>query len=71
MGDDEWLTVAEAVRLSGYHPWHLRELLRTGRIEARKFGPIWQVSRASLLTYLQASRESKDRRRGPKGEIPT
>lgn len=63
---ETWITTAEAVTLSGYHPYYLRELIRTGSIKARKFGPIWQVDQESLLAYIQAARKSPDKRRGAK-----
>lgn len=62
---DEWITTAEAVQISGYHPQRIRELLREGKVEGRKFGTIWQVSPASLLAYLQKMEEVGERR-GPK-----
>jgi hypothetical protein len=49
---DEWLTVNEAVKRSGYNADHLRELIRDGKIKARKFSIVWMVSRESLLAYL-------------------
>jgi excisionase family DNA binding protein len=63
---DEWITSAEAAELSGYHPEHLRRLVREGRIKARKFGNVWQIDRKSLLAYLEAAEKSDDKRRGPK-----
>jgi excisionase family DNA binding protein len=63
---DDWITTREAVELSSYHPDHLRELIRDGQIEARKFGIVWQVSKQSLLDYLNAASNSSDKRRGPK-----
>ena len=63
---DEWLTVTEAAELSGFHPYYLRELLRMGKIKAQRFGPLWQVSKQSLLTYLKVAEKSDDKRRGPK-----
>jgi len=62
----DWITTTEAAELSGYHPEHLRELIRTGVIKAQKWGRDWQVSRASLLAYIQEAEKSKDKRRGPK-----
>ena len=62
----EWITTAEAAELSGYHPEHLRELMREGKIEARKFGIVWQVSKQSLLNYLKVAEQSRDARHGPK-----
>ncbi len=63
---DDWITTKEAAELSGYHPDHLRRLIRAEEITARKFGIVWQVSRQSLLTYLEAANQSSDKRWGPK-----
>jgi excisionase family DNA binding protein len=57
---EEWLTTAEAAELSGYHSEHLRELVREGKIDARKFGPVWAISRSSFMAYVEAaSREGE------------
>lgn len=66
MNDDEWLTVSEAAKLSGYNEDHLRELIRDKKaIIARKFSIVWMVSRKSLLAYL-AKQEKLGSKRGPK-----
>ena len=62
---EEWITSKEAAELSGYHPDHLRRLIRAGEINGRKFGIVWQISRESLLAYLKQAEESTDKRRGP------
>ncbi len=62
----EWITTSEAAKLSGYHPEYVRELIRRGEIEGRKFATVWQVSKQSLLTYLEAAKDSPDKRHGPK-----
>lgn len=61
---EDWITTAEAARLSGYHLVHLRRLIRAGAIRAQKFGPTWQVDRSSLLTYVRAAEKAEDKRRG-------
>jgi hypothetical protein len=33
---DNWLTVAKAAKYLGYHPNHLRRLLRKGAVSGRK-----------------------------------
>ena len=66
--DAMWLTVEESVQLSGYHPDHLRRLIRAGEIAAVKKGNAWWVQRDSLTAYLEVARQSEDRRRGPKQE---
>lgn len=63
---EEWLTTDQASKLSGYHPDHLRRLIRSGELSARKFGPVWQINRQALDEYLVAAMESGDKRRGPK-----
>ena len=63
---DEWITTREAVEISGYHPYHLRRLIRAGKLQSRKFGTIWQVDRQSLLQYLKEAQDSTDARWGPK-----
>ena len=61
----EWITTAEAVKLSGYHAVYLRELIRIGKIKAQKFGPVWQIDRHSLIAFLKSA-EKKGEKRGPK-----
>jgi excisionase family DNA binding protein len=63
---ENWLTTQQAADLSGYHPNHIRRLVRSGEIQARKWGQSWQVSKQSLLAYLEAANQSGDQRRGPK-----
>jgi excisionase family DNA binding protein len=65
---DEWITVQEAAELSGYHAEYVRTLIRGGKIKARKFGPVWAVSKEVLLTYVKRAKESHDGRHGPKVE---
>jgi excisionase family DNA binding protein len=63
--NDEWLTVNQAAKLSGYNADHLRELIRDGKIKAHKFSIVWMVDRESLLAYktkAQASGEKRGRK---------
>jgi len=62
---EEWLTTQEAAELSGYHPEHVRRLLRVGQIPARKWGQAWMINRDGLLTYMQTV-ETMGKKRGPK-----
>ena len=63
---DEWLTVQDAAKLSGYHAEYVRLLIRQGKLTAKKFGPVWAISKHSLLAYLEIARKSDDGRQGPK-----
>jgi len=66
MAADEWLTVQQAATISGYHAEYLRIVVRAGKIVAHKFGPVWAISKNSLLAYKQAAEKSDDGRHGPK-----
>ena len=66
MGESDWITTNEAAELTGYHINHIRRVIRQGSVKARKFGPIWQVSRSSLLYYSEHAEDSDDKRWGPK-----
>jgi hypothetical protein len=52
--EPEWLTVNEAAKLSGYHPERIRELVREGKVNAKKFSIVWMVDKDSLLSYAKA-----------------
>lgn len=66
MANDDWLTVSEAAKLSGYHPEYIRRLIRDGEIEARKFSIVWQVKRESLTAYIENAESKDDKRYTPK-----
>jgi excisionase family DNA binding protein len=66
--NDEWLSVSEAAKLSGYHPEYIRRLIRDGEIEARKFSIVWQVSKRSLLDYVDNASSKDDKRFTPKSK---
>jgi excisionase family DNA binding protein len=63
---EEWITTKEAADLSGYHPDHLRRLIRAGDIRARKVSIIWLIDQRSLSDYMARAEQSGDKRRGPK-----
>lgn len=65
---EDWLTVAQAAEVSGYHIVHIRRLLLSGAVSGRKWGRDWQVSKASLQHYLEA-KQREGRKRGPKSTI--
>jgi hypothetical protein len=69
MADDrEWITVSDAVKLSGYNEEHITRLCRQGKIEAKKYSIVWQVNRNSLLSYI-SDIEKLGNKRGPKLKI--
>ncbi len=66
MAPTTWITTKEAAEYSGYDIQYLRRLIRRKVIEARKFGPVYQVSKESLLAYIQKAKSAKDKRYRPK-----
>jgi len=68
MSNDEWITVNEAAKISGYNEEHITRLIREDKIKAQKFSIVWQVSRASLLAYIEKTEKLGDKR-GPKPKL--
>jgi len=68
MSNDEWITVNEAAKISGYNEEHITRLIREDKIKAQKFSIVWQVSRASLMAYLEKTEKLGDKR-GPKHKL--
>ena len=62
----DWITTEEAAQISGYHLEYIRRIIRGKRIRAEKKGGQFWVDRQSLLEYLEAAKESRDKRQGPK-----
>lgn len=46
-----WVTTREASALTGYQTAHIRNLARSGKIEAQRLGRDWLILCASLLAY--------------------
>jgi excisionase family DNA binding protein len=60
---NDWLTAAEAARLTGYNIQYIRRLVRSSMVESKKWGRDWMISRTSLLTYQEAGSH-----RGPRNQ---
>ena len=61
------LSIVEAAEISGYHPEHIRRLIREGKVKAQKFASVWQVDRYSLQIYMRNA-QNLGGKRGPKLE---
>ena len=68
MNNDEWISVSDAAKLSGYNKEHITRLIREEKIKAKKFATVWQVNRASLLAYTEKT-EQLGNKRGPKPKL--
>lgn len=65
--DNEYMSVKDAAKFSGYNDQYLRRLLVDGTIQGSKIGQVWLVNLKSLKAYLQSvSQKSNDRRYGPR-----
>ena len=62
---DDWITTAEAARLSGYTADYVRKLAAAGRVQAKRWGRDWQISRAAVLAHAKAAGQ-QGKKRGPK-----
>lgn len=50
---EDWISVQEAAQIANFHVEYVRRLIRSGTIEGRKIIIVWQVSRSSLMEYLE------------------
>ena len=57
MPDEEYITVAEASRLSGLSMRHVARLLRDGTIQGVKPGHDWLVRPSAVMEYLRQERK--------------
>jgi hypothetical protein len=62
---EAWISTAEAVKLTGYSTVHIQGLARQGKIKARKWVSVWQISKTSLLAYKRQA-DKLGGKRGPK-----
>ncbi len=65
---EDYISIAKAVRISGYAEQYLRRLARRGVIRSIKFGHFWMLNAQSLQAYLSQAQSlnSNDRRFGPR-----
>jgi excisionase family DNA binding protein len=62
---EDWLTTFEAARISEYELDYIRKLIRAKKIVGRKWGQSWQISRQSLIDFME-DREQSGEKRGRK-----
>ena len=60
--DQHEITIAEAVQRTGLSRYWVWKLVKAGRIDGRKVGPLWLVTIASVERYMQ-TRQRPGRRR--------
>ena len=57
MPDEEYITVAQASKLSGLSASQIARLLREGRIEGIKPGHDWLLKPSAVMEYLRQERK--------------
>jgi hypothetical protein len=65
---EDYMTLRQAIRFSGYNDQYLRRMAKEGRIHALKFGQFWMISRRSLQAFMDhaSAKGEQDNRYGPK-----
>jgi excisionase family DNA binding protein len=65
---EDYMTIAQAIRQSGYTDQYLRRMAKEGRIYALKVGQFWLISRRSLQAFMDHAntKGEQDSRYGPK-----
>jgi DNA-directed RNA polymerase specialized sigma24 family protein len=53
--ETEWLTTIEASEIMGIKPKTIANYCSSGKLECRKFGRDWQVSRASAIGFVKSN----------------
>ena len=53
--DNDWLTITEAAKVTGYHRQRIYELVLSGDVESRRRSSGHQVYMPSLYEYMQES----------------
>ena len=57
--DDEWITVAEAAKRSGYSMRWIQKLLESGRIQGIKPGRDWLTTLEAVLQFKRSARRGR------------
>ena len=61
-----WLSVKDASKTTGYHPEHIRRLIRQRVIQALVVGSMYFINLGSLRKYLEEGKRTNDGRFGPR-----
>jgi hypothetical protein len=55
----ELLSLSDASKLSGFSHFQLKTIARTGRLRAKKYGPIWLTTLAAIEEYKNSRHRGK------------
>lgn len=62
LGDEEWITVADAARQSGYSERTIQHLLRTGRIKGMKVRRDWLTTLQAVTDFKRKAKRGRPRK---------
>lgn len=60
---NEWISISEAAKRSGYHEEYLRKSIRHGKLVAQKGKKAWLVDWSHLQRYIKDVRSARPGRR--------
>lgn len=63
----EWIDIRQASEESGYTADYLRQLMRDGKIDAKKRGTMWWIDPNSLRAYMEAVEALGSKKHNPHG----
>ncbi len=65
---EDYMTIAQAIRHSGYTDQYLRRMAKEGRIYALKVDQFWLISRRSMQAFMDhaSAKGERDNRYSPK-----
>ena len=64
MAEEDWITVSEAVAVTGFHRVHIHWLIKNEKITGRRSGWYYLVDRNSLLAYQRQMEELGKKKHG-------
>lgn len=65
---EEWITLKEAARISGYSADYIGELIRKGKIPGKQvvWNVAWMTTKEAILEYKERQKKKKKREEGKK-----
>lgn len=64
MAEEEWITVSEAIAVTGYTGVHIHWLIKNEKIKAKRSGWYYLVDQRSLLAYQRQMEELGNKKHG-------
>jgi len=62
LGDEKWITVAEAARQTGYSKRMIQRLLNDGRIRRLRVGYLWLTTLKAVKDFKREAKRGRPRK---------